>query len=236
MTLGVWLHCFVLNRRAYRETSLMIDCFTRELGKVRVIAKGVRNSKSDKKSLLQPFQSLSVQLRGRAELKNLSAVEGEAPAIALKGNALFCGMYVNELINRLLPAELPSEGLFDIYHDTLLSLCESEDIEICLRQFEFTLLSEMGVMPVLSQDGRTGEGVIPSASYRYIEGEGLVFCSAHATHSSIKGANLLELEQGIWNAETRVAAKLLNRQVLAPLIGDKPLKSRSLFVSQKRVK
>lgn len=229
MSESSWLHCYVLNRKAYRETSLMVDCFSREAGKIRFIAKGVRNSKSDKKSLLQPFQRLSIQIKGRSELKNLSAVESDAPALNLKGNALFCGMYVNELLNRIMPSELASEALYDIYQETLITLCDEVDIEICLRQFEFALLEEMGVMPPLSQDARTGDEVIPAAAYQYIEGEGMVFSSGVANEKDISGEALISLEQGIWNPQTRYVAKRLCRQILAPLIGDKPLKSRALF-------
>ena len=149
---NVWLNAYVLHRRPYRETSYIVDFFTLEEGRVSAVAKGVKNSKSDKKSLLQPFQHLRLQLSGKSELKNLRHVESVSPSINLVGTALFCAMYVNELTNRVMPARLASDGVHNAYENALLSLRDESDIEVTLRQFEFALLDEMGLLPDFTTD------------------------------------------------------------------------------------
>ncbi|MEW9799008.1 DNA repair protein RecO [Alteromonas sp. CYL-A6] len=229
-----WLDAFVLHRRPYRETSYLVDLFTRQAGKISVVAKGVRNSKSDKKSLLQPFQPLRVQCRGKSSLKNLSLVESHGRALMLTGNALFCGMYVNELTNRIMPPELVSEALFETYNATLTDLVSTSSIEISLREFEFAMLSDMGLMPDWTIDGQSGDAVEPGAFYQYISEVGVVRTQDVSLPHRIAGETLLALADGQWQEDTRRAAKLLSRAILAPLLGNKPLKSRALFVPQQR--
>ena len=122
-----WLNAYVLHRRPYRETSYIVDFFTLEEGRVSAVAKGVKNSKSDKKSLLQPFQHLRLQLSGKSELKNLRHVESVSPSINLVGTALFCAMYVNELTNRVMPAGLASDG--GLYVPEIIPKFSSEQLQ-----------------------------------------------------------------------------------------------------------
>ncbi|GGW80823.1 DNA repair protein RecO [Alteromonas halophila] len=233
MTHPSWLQAFVLHRRAYRETSYLIDFFTLEAGKVSAVAKGVRSVKSDRKSLLQPFQSLRIQLRGKTDLKNLTQVESLTPAIALTGNALFCGMYVNELTNRIMPAGLESEVMFTAYTKALQNLAYQNDKELALRTFEFALLEEMGLMPEWGIEARTQTPVIANQWYRYASDEGMV-AAIESEPGSIRGDILLALAQGEWHGDSQRAAKKLSRQILLPLLGARPLKSRELFVATRR--
>lgn len=228
-----WLDAYVLHRRAYRETSYLVDFFSRQTGKVSAVAKGVRNSKSDRKSLLQPFQPLRIQLSGKSELKNLTQAESQAPAITLQGDALFCGMYVNELTNRIMPAGLESELLYDAYTTSLAALAVSEDTQMALRRYEFSLLTEMGLMPDWGLDARQETPVEPDRWYRYESDEGMV-ATASDDKQRISGTTLLMLANGEWQADSRRAAKHLSRQILTPLLGPKPLKSRELFASLRR--
>ena len=147
-----WLNAYVLHRRPYRETSYIVDFFSLEEGRISAVAKGVKNSKSDKKSLLQPFQHLRLQLSGKSDLKNLRHVESVAPSISLTGTALFCAMYVNELTNRIMPQGLASDGVYSAYEAALLALRDEADIEVTLRQLEFALLDEMGLLPDFTSD------------------------------------------------------------------------------------
>ena len=89
-----WLNAYVLHRRPYRETSFIVDFFTLELGRVSAVARGVRSAKSDRRSLLQPFQALRVQLSGKSDLKNLTQLESNGALRMLTGNALYCALYV----------------------------------------------------------------------------------------------------------------------------------------------
>ena len=235
MAQSTWLEAYVLHRRAYRETSYLVDFFTHETGKVSAVAKGVRNSKSDRKSLLQPFQPLRIQLRGKTDLKNLTQVESQSPAITLNGDALFCGMYVNELTNRIMPAGLESSVMYCAYRQALASLATREDKEMTLRSFEFSLLEEMGLMPDWDIDARQEAPVLPDKWYGYVSDEGMV-AVLPSDKNRIQGKTLLALAQGEWDAESRLAAKRLSRQILMPLLGQKPLKSRELFATLRRKK
>lgn len=235
MAQSTWLEAYVLNRRAYRETSYLVDFFTLECGKVSAVARGVRNSKSDRKSLLQAFQPLRIQLSGKTELKNLTQAESQSPAITLTGDALFCGMYVNELINRIMPAGLESSAMFAAYTQALASLATLDDREMSLRRFEFSLLEEMGLMPDWDIDARQEAPVLPELWYGYASDEGMV-AVLPSDKNRIQGKTLLALSRGEWHADSRLAAKRLSRQILGPLLGQKPLKSRELFATLRRRK
>lgn len=232
-----WLTAFVLHRRAYRETSYIVDFFTLEQGKVSAVAKGVRNSKSDKKSLLQPFQPLKLQLVGKSDLKNLRHVESAAPSINLTGTPLFCGMYVNELTNRILPAGLASDAVYEAYECALKALYKKDDIEITLRKFELSLLDEMGLLPDFTQDVEYEMPI--AAEKQYVLQPEFGFCAltddAPSAYSrkGLPGIALLALAQGEFTPMSKRVAKVLCRDLLKPLIGDKPLKSRELFVVRK---
>lgn len=227
-----WLQGYVLHRRAYRETSFLVDFFTLELGKVSAVARGVRSAKSDRKSLLQPFQPLRLQLSGKGELKNLTQVESVQPAVPLTGNGLFCALYVNELTNRVMPQALASESLFDAYQSSLQGLCVQTDFECVLREYEFALLEDMGLLADWGTDAHTQQAVEPDLWYEFSLEQGMVAAGMNQTKGAIDGATLLALSDGVWTERTKKAAKWLNRLALQPLLGDKPLKSRELFTSR----
>nr|WP_283622862.1 DNA repair protein RecO [Alteromonas macleodii] len=233
-----WLNAYVLHRRPYRETSYIVDFFTLEEGRVSAVAKGVKNSKSDKKSLLQPFQHLRLQLSGKSELKNLRHVESVSPSINLVGTALFCAMYVNELTNRVMPAGLASDGVHNAYENALLSLRDNSDIEVTLRQFEFALLDEMGLLPDFTTDVEYELPIEETGSYHFHIDAGFVRLpddmAGPRGMRGFPGQALLSLSQGEFTPLSKKVAKVLCRDLLKPLIGDKPLKSRELFMPKPR--
>lgn len=227
-----WLNAYVLHRRPYRETSYIVDFFTLEEGRISAVAKGVKNSKSDKKSLLQPFQHLRLQLSGKSDLKNLRHVESVAPAISLMGTPLFCGMYLNELTNRIMPTGLASDGVYHAYEEGLTSLLQGDDIEVALRKFEFALLDEMGLLPDFTTDIEYEQPILPNCNYRFQHDAGFVCLPAeHHNSKGLPGEALMSLAHGEFTPLSKKVAKVLCRDLLKPLIGDKPLKSRELFVA-----
>lgn len=229
-----WLTAFVLHRRPYRETSYIVDFFTLEEGRVSAVAKGVKNSKSDKKSLLQPFQALRLQLAGKSELKNLRHVENTAASLIFPGKALFCAMYVNELVNRIMPSGLSSDGLFHAYTTALTALSSSSDLELTLREFEFSLLEEMGLLPDFTFDLQNDEPIVETTTY-YLHPELGFYATPDGRQArGFPGAALLGLARGEFDDVGKKVAKVLCRDLLKPLIGDKPLKSRELFAVRKR--
>ncbi|MEP7057043.1 MAG: DNA repair protein RecO [Caldimonas sp.] len=152
------LAAYVLHRYDWSESSLILDVFTRELGRVALAAKGAKRPYSQLRAVLLPFQRIGVSL-GRspgaemaAEVQNLRAAEWAGGPPMLTGAALFSGFYLNELLMKLLARHDPHPALFDAYAATLDALARGDDglAEVALRAFELTLLKEIGVLPDLS--------------------------------------------------------------------------------------
>lgn len=223
---------YLLHRREYRETSYLVDLFTLELGKVSAVAKGVRGNKSERKSLLQPFQPLHLFLSGRHELKNLGQLEALQNRLMLPGKRLYCGLYINELMNRALPVGEAHPHLFDCYVSTLEKLQKGCDLEPLLREFEFSLLSETGYMLDLTQDWQSGEDIQPGEHYALVPEHGLQRVYGEHSAMCFTAESLLKIQHLEWDKASLDAAKRIARAALCPLIGTKPLKSRELFVNQ----
>ncbi|NMH60431.1 DNA repair protein RecO [Alteromonas ponticola] len=235
MPASSWLSACVLHRRPYRETSYLVDFFTLESGKLSAVAKGVRNTRNDRKSLLQPFQPLRIQVSGKSELKNLTQIEGASNAYGLAGFNLFCAMYLNELINRVLQPDLPVSELYEAYQRAVKALTNlshgaSSDAQIVLREFEFDLLAEMGLLADLSATFDTADAITPIDSYLFYPEQGLTLAPPQHPRG-LSGRHLLAIAERQWSAEALRVAKYLNRIALRPLLGNKPLKSRELFIS-----
>ena len=221
---------FILHRRPYRETSFLLDVFSLEWGKISAVAKGIRGAKNDKKSLLQPFQVLQLTLSGKHELKNLNQVEALAPSLNLQGSRLFSAMYINEILNRLLAHDMPQAELFNLYQTTLQALVGEQPLEPILRQFELSLLADLGYGIDFSHDAEHGQAIDPQAFYGFAYEQGwLPLATANNRRNCFKGETLLEIEQLVWNAASLLCAKQVARVCLAQLLGTKPLKSRELF-------
>ena len=226
---------FLLHRRSYRETSYLTDLFTLELGKVSAVAKGVRGNKGDKKSLLQSFQLLLLSVSGKHELRNLNQLESAGPMLQLIGHQLFSAMYLNELLNRLLPKEVPHPELFLSYQQSLNWLASGGDIEPCLRQFELLLLDDMGYGIDLTQEYENGQAVEADIEYCLVLESGIRRIDVTDNGSKARGSNrftgeaLLQVSHNIWTPSSLQCAKRITRMALSPLLGRKPLKSRELF-------
>ncbi len=231
------MNAMVLHRRAYRETSYIVDFFTRETGKISAVCKGVRGKKSDKKSLLQPFQQLVVNLVGRHELKNLSGLEPTGVMLTLSGDKLFSAMYLNELLNRTLLPEVAYSNLYDLYLASLVRLADKQSIEPVLREFEFNLLDELGYRVELGHDWRNEEALDLKAYYTFLSQHGIQkLDSPDQTRNCFAGADLNKVLQNQWDSESLKCAKMISRMALHPLLGSKPLKSRELFQQLEQMK
>jgi len=218
---------YVIHHRPYRETSVIADFFSRSQGRVSAVVRGVRKAKSDKKSLIQGFQSVNFELTGKSDLKTLKHIEPYANAVLLRGEALYCGLYMNELLTRIIPSGLAVESVFDTYELCLQALTTEDAFDIVLRHFEFALLEELGVMPDFAVDAHAGEPIHPGGEYSFHPEVGFVPAQLHDV--KIKGQTIVELQQKTWTSDSRKLAKWLSRQMLLPLLGNKPLNSRALF-------
>lgn len=221
---------FILHRRPYRETSFLLDIFSLEWGLVSAVGKGIRGSKSDKKSLLQPFQSLLLGLSGRHELKNLQQVDALGASYKLEGNYLFSAMYINELLSRLLAKEIPQPELFHLYQTTLQALAEKQPLEAQLRQFELSLLADLGYGIDFLYDTNTGQEIEPLAYYSFIHEQGWIrLKQQYGDRNCFVGESIMQINEFFWTPASLLCAKYISRLTLAQLLGHKPLKSRELF-------
>jgi DNA repair protein RecO (recombination protein O) len=184
---------YVLHARAYRETSLLLECLTRDHGRVGVVARGVRGERARlSRAQLEPFQGLSMDLLMRGELATLAALDATGAPLSITGDAALAGLYLNELVVRMTGRNDPSPLLFAAYARTLTRLAGAEPLAWTLRRFERDLLDAIGYALPLQFDAQTGEPLEPDASYRYHVGEGAVRCVAGSSQALL-GSDLLAL-------------------------------------------
>jgi DNA repair protein RecO (recombination protein O) len=203
------LSAFVLHRYDWSESSLILDLFTRERGRVAVAAKGAKRPYSQLRSVLLPFQRIQVLL-GRAtsgeesrEVENLRSAEWAGGQAMLTGAALFSGFYLNELLMKLLGRHDPHAALFDAYATTLPALAEADDgrVESALRAFELVLLREVGVLPDLSLETATQQPVSPGRAYALLADAGVV--ASNSAEVQLSGAALVGLQAALEHGDMR---------------------------------
>lgn len=221
------LHAYFLHTRAYRETSLLVELFTAEGGRLSGVWRGGRRSKA---GVPQLFQPLLADVGGQGELRSLHRVEAAGPALLLGGTALFSGFYLNEVLIRLLPREEVQPALFIAYADTLGRLAGGEAPAPLLRAFEARLLETLGYGIDYGHDSESGEAVLAGRHYDFHPERG--FARTATSAGALDGAVLLALAGGHFDDPAAAqAAKRVHRVALARLLGNKPLKSRELFIS-----
>ncbi|OEE76897.1 DNA repair protein RecO [Vibrio genomosp. F6] len=224
--------CFVLNRRPYSETSLILDVFSEEYGRVTLLSKGARSKRSNLKGALQAFTPLLLKWSGNGSMKTLRQAEPISLGLPLSGINLFSAMYVNELIGRVLRQEEPFPALFHDYLFALTELAHNDNPEPALRRFELALLSAMGYGVDFLHCAGSGEDVDPDMTYRYREQKGFI-ASVRRDNLSFMGNELIAIsERRFLTKEQLKAAKRFTRIALKPYLGGKPLKSRELFISR----
>ncbi|CAM3144329.1 MULTISPECIES: DNA repair protein RecO [Vibrio] len=222
--------CFVLHRRPYSESSLILDVFSEEFGRVTLMSKGARSKRSNLKGALQPFTPLLLKWSGKGSMKTLRQAEPISLGLPLTGINLYSAMYVNELIGRVLMAEVSMPALFHDYLHVLTELAQCENPEPALRRFELALLSAMGYGVDFLHCAGTGEPIDPEMTYRYREQKGFI-ASVRRDNLTFVGNELIAIsERRFTTKEQLKAAKRFTRIALKPYLGGKPLKSRELFM------
>ena len=158
---------FVLHSYPFRETSLIIDVFSRSHGRLAIVARGARRPRSSLRGLLMNFQPLLLSWFGKGELRTLHGAEWQGGQPHLQGTALMCGFYLNELLLNLLAHDDPHQQLFDYYRATLYRLAHETDHAGTLRCFERHLLQELGYALVLDREAGNGKAIQAELCYRY---------------------------------------------------------------------
>jgi DNA repair protein RecO (recombination protein O) len=224
---GVVLHTY-----PWRETSLIVETFTRDYGRMALVARGAKRPTSQFRGLLSPFSALALSWSGRNEVKNLIRVEWVGGLAPLRGNALLSGFYVNELLVRLLARADPHERLFASYLDMLRGLAAARH-DVTLRTFELELLREVGYAVPLDQciDGAPIDG---AARYRFRPEMGAHRIAADDEGqgaASVSGATLLAMARGQFDdPEVAAEAKAMLRQLIRYHLDGKPLNTRRILL------
>jgi DNA repair protein RecO (recombination protein O) len=186
---------FILHSRPYRETSLLLECLTRDHGRLGVVARGVRSQRGRlQRSQLEPFQPLALNLQLRGELASLRSAETAAAPCRLLGDASLAGLYVNELVVRLTGRQDPLPALFFAYAQTLGRLAEGGSLAWPLRRFERDLLQALGYALQLDCEADTGEPLQPDVLYAYRAEHGAVRCGPNEPNA-VRGGDLLALHE-----------------------------------------
>jgi DNA repair protein RecO (recombination protein O) len=222
---------FVLHSYPYKETSLIIDLFTRDFGRVALIAKGAKRPHSQLRGVLQTFQPLSSSWVGKSELRTLTDAEWVGGMLPLEKTALLCGFYLNELLVKLLARDDAHPALFDHYVATLNQLAHNEPAPIVLRKFERALLRETGVSADLSRCTVTRAPVRADVVYVVDPERGPRPERASDQSPRVAGKTLLDMEREDYqDAATQSQSKQLMRFLLAHHLGGAPLNTRQILI------
>jgi DNA repair protein RecO (recombination protein O) len=225
---------YVLHTYPYKETSLIVEAFTRGFGRVALLARGARRPRSAMRGVLLSFHPLRLSWSASAELGNLIAAEWSgalAPSFSLlSGKALMCGFYLNELVLRLLPRDDPHEALFDFYGDALAGLAAGSPHAAVLRSFEKRLLAELGYAPLLEREAASGAPIEPGRRYVYEPDRGPMPASKSNGDLVVSGQTLLDVAaEEFARPETRDEARMLLRALIGQRLHGQVLHTRAVL-------
>lgn len=220
---------FLLHAHPYSETSLVLDVFARDHGRLAVLARGARRPRSALRGTLIGFQRLELGWFGGGEVKTLAKAEWCGGTPLLQGRCLLLGYYLNELLLKLMPREDAHPLLFDSYADAVAALANGADDAPELRRFEKSLLKEIGYGLSLSHDAN-GAAIQPQARYGYFMERGLVAAEA-GEGLTLSGKTLLDMDADDYrDPRTLAESKLLMRQLVSQQLGGQALQSRRVFI------
>lgn len=230
------LHGYLIHHRKYRERSHIVHLFTEEYGRVDGI---IRQQPPPQ------YQPITIQASGKSELKNFNKLEIVNHPIFFYGDAFFSGFYLNEIILRLCPLEESMPETFQQYHLTLSMLQQlsqqenpNEFLKQILRKFEYVLLEELGFGIDFSFDSHQSE-ILDQQKYQFQLNEGFIPVNYSASGALLGGQirSMITYEKGTdFNAEQLQLLNKLYRQMITSLLGDRPLKSRQLWIQNAQSK
>lgn len=221
---------YVLHAQPYRETSLLLDVFSRDHGRVGLVARGVRGTRAQPtRVLLQPLQPLLLGWGGRGELLQLRALEAAGAALKPEGDALLGAFYLNELLVRLLPRGEPNTALFWRYAECVGALSSGEETAWQLRRFERDLLAALGYALRLEHEADGDRAIDPDTWYRYDVDAG-AWPLPGRLEAAISGTTLLDLAQDQRpDPEGMRQLRSLMRRILLHHLGGRELRSWQLL-------
>jgi DNA repair protein RecO (recombination protein O) len=222
---------WILHIKPFQDQKRLVDALIEDVGRVKLV---LYKKKHEPLSILTRYQ---FSFYGNKELKTCQQYESLNTYQMLKGKSLFCALYINELLTRLLPIEEALDGLCYEYQKLLISLSKPETLEIVLRQFEFWLLERLGYACDWFTDAHSGACIESTKAYGFKADEGIYELDPMYATEGIPGENLMDIFEGTFELPKSLAyAKWLVREAYNPLLGDRPLMSRQLFMdAQKRL-
>ena len=221
---------YVLHAYPFRESSLVVEVFSQNFGRLALVARGARRPRSAVRGLLLAFQPLHLAWFGKSELRTLYAAEWQGGQPLLGGQALICGFYLNELLLKLLAREDPHEQLFLHYRDALQELAHDPDHAAVLRRFETRLLKEMGYALTLACEAESGQAVEPDRHYHYVFERGPVLHGETRDSVQLRGKTLLDMAADDYrDTVTQQQSKTLMRALLNHYLGEQTLHTRQML-------
>ena len=220
----------MLHSYPYSESSLLLEVFSKGHGRLPLLAKGARRPRSSLRGMLMAFQPLLVGWSGRGEVRTLNGCEWSGGQPPLRGDALLCGFYLNELLLRLMAREDPHEALFDHYAVALQGLSDATQRGPVLRGFERALLKELGYAMTLDREAVSGTRLNPEDSYSYEPERGPVQAAQQNDYPVFSGRTLLAIaEEDYSDPATLPQYKQLMRVLINHRLDRQPLHSRTVF-------
>jgi len=222
---------FVLHSYPYKETSLIIDVFSRQYGRIALLAKGAKRPHSQLRGVLQTFQPLTLSWSGKSELQTLTAAEWVGGMLPLEKNGLLCGFYLNEIIIKLLNRDDPQPLLFDEYVATINQLAHVLPVPIVLRKFELNLLKMAGVVNDLSYCSQQRSKVSPESYYIVDPDSGTRPASDSEVGVKVYGQTLIDMQaENYSDSTTQMQSKLLMRYLLAHHLHGAQIHTRQILM------
>ena len=230
----VWLApAYLLHQYAYRDTSRILEIFTREHGRLTLFARGANGPKSTIKGLLRPFQRLLVSWSGKSEACQLAGAELDGALTNLAKERLMSGFYLNELLLKLTERCDPHPEIFDCYARCIDALAGGAAEEAALRRFEKRLLDNLGYGLELARTP-DGEAVSSEGYYRFAPERGPQPCVADAP-GAVYGRSLADLEAEVFeDARSLRDAKRVLRAALDACLDGRALRSREVMLALRR--
>ncbi len=234
---------YVLHQRPFRDTSLIVEVFARDHGRMTTFARGARGQRGVKRSGtgrfagLQAFQRLLLSWHGRGEAPQLTGAETDGPLLSLPPAQWISGCYLNELLLKLTAQHDPQPGLFALYEQTLLELAAAGSAEPVLRAFEKQLLEVLGFGLEFAVDAGSGEPVSADARYRFDSGDGMHREDSPSSAPSFGGRMLLAMASGepLRDPQLLHEARALMRLAIDHCLEGRELRTRAVARSIARL-
>ena len=216
---------YLLHRRDWQNSSLILDLMTLDFGRLSLLAKGGKTSKS--RGLYQPFSKLMVSWTGRHELKTLTSIDGSA--FPVNERLYLPLLYVNELIETFLPKFESSPEIFALYGELLTNI-NTTNTEAMLREFERSSMNILGYLPDLSRDGNNDEPIESEDYYQFQATRGFITCLPSQANA-IKGDKIIAWnDKNYQDQSVSQMAKTIMRCIIDFNLQGKRLKSRDIYL------